>query len=131
MKPSQFTDDAREVEAKAREIYDQCGIEFNINSPKQLGDILFNKLNLPKPMKYGKGKTISTAVDVLEDLAENHKDKFVIFWKEFGRVFKEGVEVTCGASALRAAASGNASPGTWPSPTSAGAGAASDRARLL
>ena len=42
---------------------------FNINSPKQLGDVLFNKLNLPKPMKYGKGKTISTAVDVLEELA--------------------------------------------------------------
>ena len=42
--------------------------EFNINSPKQLGDVLFNKLNLPKPVKYGKGKTISTAVDVLEGL---------------------------------------------------------------
>ena len=45
--------------------------EFNINSPKQLGDVLFNKLNLPKPVKYGKGKTISTAVDVLEGLAAN------------------------------------------------------------
>jgi DNA polymerase-1 len=62
----------REVAAKAREIYDQCGVEFNINSPKQLGDVLFNKLNLPKPVKYGKGKTISTAVDVLEGLAEDH-----------------------------------------------------------
>jgi DNA polymerase-1 len=62
----------REVEAKAREIYDQCGLEFNINSPKQLGDVLFNRLNLPKPVKYGKGKTISTAVDVLEGLAEDH-----------------------------------------------------------
>ncbi len=48
------------------------GIEFNINSPKQLGDVLFNKLNLPKPVKYGKGKTISTAVDVLEGLAAEH-----------------------------------------------------------
>jgi DNA polymerase-1 len=35
--------------------------------------VLFNKLNLPKPVKYGKGKTISTAVDVLEGLAENHE----------------------------------------------------------
>jgi DNA polymerase-1 len=62
----------REVEAKAREIYQLSGSEFNINSPRQLGDVLFNKMNLPKPVKYGKGKTISTAVDVLEGLAETH-----------------------------------------------------------
>ena len=62
----------REIAAKAKEIYDSAGYEFNISSPKQLGDVLFNKLNLPKPVKYGKGKTISTAVDVLEGLAEDH-----------------------------------------------------------
>ena len=45
---------------------------FNINSPKQLGDVLFNKMMLPKPMKYGKGKVVSTAQDVLEELAEHH-----------------------------------------------------------
>ena len=63
----------REVEAKAREIWQLSGSEFNINSPRQLGDVLFNKMNLPKPVKYGKGKTISTAVDVLETLAETHE----------------------------------------------------------
>jgi DNA polymerase-1 len=63
----------REIDAKAREIYGHCGLEFNINSPRQLGDVLFNKLNLPKPVKYGKGKTISTAVDVLEGLAADHE----------------------------------------------------------
>jgi DNA polymerase I len=62
----------REIDAKAKEIYECSGSEFNISSPKQLGDVLFNKLNLPKPVKYGKGKTISTAVDVLEGLAETH-----------------------------------------------------------
>jgi DNA polymerase-1 len=61
-----------EIAAKAKEIYVSAGHEFNISSPKQLGDVLFNKLNLPKPVKYGKGKTISTAVDVLEGLAEDH-----------------------------------------------------------
>jgi len=61
-----------EIAAKAKEIYESTGYEFNISSPKQLGDVLFNKLNLPKPVKYGKGKTISTAVDVLEGLAEDH-----------------------------------------------------------
>jgi DNA polymerase-1 len=62
----------QEIDAKAKEIYECCGAEFNVNSPKQLGDVLFNKLNLPKPVKYGKGKTISTAVDVLESLALTH-----------------------------------------------------------
>ena len=62
----------REIEIKAREIYELAGAEFNVASPKQLGDVLFNKLNLPKPVKYGKGKTISTAVDVLEGLAEDY-----------------------------------------------------------
>jgi DNA polymerase-1 len=63
----------REAEAKAREIYERCGVEFNISSPKQLGDVLFNKLALPIPVKYGKGKKISTAVDILEGLAEDHE----------------------------------------------------------
>jgi len=63
----------REAEAKARDIYERCGLEFNINSPKQLGDVLFNKLALPMPAKYGKGKKISTAVDVLEGLAADHE----------------------------------------------------------
>jgi DNA polymerase I len=63
----------REAEAKARDIYELCGVEFNINSPKQLGDVLFNKLALPMPVKYGKGKKISTAVDVLEGLAADHE----------------------------------------------------------
>ncbi|MFZ0477745.1 MAG: DNA polymerase I [Terriglobales bacterium] len=62
-----------EADAKARDIYERCGMEFNINSPKQLGDVLFNKLALPMPVKYGKGKKISTAVDVLEGLAEEHE----------------------------------------------------------
>ena len=57
---------------KAKEIYEVAGTEFNIGSPKQLGDVLFNRMNLPKPVKYGKGRTISTAVDVLETLAEDH-----------------------------------------------------------
>jgi len=58
---------------KQREIHAIAGIEFNVNSPRQLGDVLFNQLGLPKPVKYGKGKTISTAVDVLEELAVEHE----------------------------------------------------------
>ncbi len=62
----------REIAVKEKEIHQIAGTEFNVGSPRQLGDVLFNKLNLPKPVKYGKGRTISTAVDVLETLAEDH-----------------------------------------------------------
>src|SRR6266496_6347520 len=62
----------REIAIQAKEIYEVAGMEFNVGSPKQLGDVLFNRMNLPKPVKYGKGRMISTAVDVLEELAENH-----------------------------------------------------------
>jgi DNA polymerase I len=62
-----------DIEKLAKRIYALAKVEFNINSPKQLGDILFNQLMLPKPMKAGKGKAISTAVDVLEELAPQHE----------------------------------------------------------
>jgi len=76
-----------EIDTKAREIYGHCGFEFNIGSPKQLGDVLFNKLNLPKPVKYGKGKMISTAVDVLEGLAANHEvPRLVLEYRQLSKL---------------------------------------------
>ncbi|HEX4021395.1 MAG TPA: DNA polymerase I [Acidobacteriaceae bacterium] len=60
------------LHALGEQIFEQAGHRFNINSPKQLGDVLFNKMNLPKPMKYGRGKVVSTAQDVLEELSEHH-----------------------------------------------------------
>ena len=77
----------RECATVARDIYEKSGSEFNINSPKQLGDVLFNKLNLPKPFKYGKGKTISTAVDVLEGLAAVHEvPKLVLDYRQLSKL---------------------------------------------
>ena len=61
-----------DMDTLAEKIYEGSGHRFNINSPKQLGDVLFNRMNLAKPMKYGKGRVISTAQDVLEDLAQLH-----------------------------------------------------------
>lgn len=58
-----------EVESK---IYEQVGEKFNINSPKQVGDMLFGKLNLKaKGMKSKTG--YSTSAKVLETLAEEHQ----------------------------------------------------------
>jgi DNA polymerase-1 len=55
------------------EIYALAGKPFNIGSPQQLGRVLFEDLGLPSPMKRGKSKAISTAADVLEELAANHE----------------------------------------------------------
>lgn len=52
-------------------IYTQAGEEFNINSPKQLGVILFEKMGLPGAKKTKTG--YSTAADILEKLAPDHK----------------------------------------------------------
>jgi DNA polymerase-1 len=61
-----------ELQRLSGEIYDLAGKPFNINSPQQLGKVLFDDMQLPTPVKYGKGKSISTAADVLEALAPNY-----------------------------------------------------------
>ncbi|MCH8267630.1 MAG: DNA polymerase I [Acidobacteria bacterium] len=62
-----------EVERLTGEIYKLTGAEFNINSPKQLGEVLFEKMGLPASRKSGKSKSFSTAVDVLEQLSALHE----------------------------------------------------------
>lgn len=59
------------IEQLENRIYEAAGEEFNINSPKQLGVILFEKLNLPNGKKTKTG--YSTAADVLEKLAPEHQ----------------------------------------------------------
>ncbi|MBQ5950655.1 MAG: DNA polymerase I [Lachnospiraceae bacterium] len=58
------------IRALEQEIYEESGEVFNINSPKQLGEILFEKMNLPYGKKTKSG--YSTAADVLEKLAPTH-----------------------------------------------------------
>jgi DNA polymerase I len=62
----------RDIARLTAEIHELAGKPFNISSPQQLGRILFEDLGLPAPMKYGKGKVISTAADVLDELAPNY-----------------------------------------------------------
>ena len=58
------------VDRLTKEIYDLCDMEFNINSPKQLGEVLFEKLELPAIKKTKSG--YSTAEEVLERLKYKH-----------------------------------------------------------
>jgi DNA polymerase-1 len=62
----------QELVARSRRIFDLAGVEFNINSPRQLSEVLFDKLQLPSGKRTGKTRTASTAVDVLEELALVH-----------------------------------------------------------
>ena len=62
----------KEVRRLEKEIWELAGLEFNVNSPTQLAEILFDKLNLQLPARRGKGKVRSTAVDILEEMAGQH-----------------------------------------------------------
>ena len=64
---------ADELTRVGEQIFSLAGRRFNINSPKQLGEVLFTDLQLPAPASRGKGKAVSTAQDVLENLAEAHE----------------------------------------------------------
>ncbi len=59
---------ARELEKIEEDIYREAGMEFNINSPQQLGFVLFEKLQLPVQRKTSKTKNYSTDVKVLKKL---------------------------------------------------------------
>lgn len=59
-----------EIEALQKQIYEEVGYEFNINSPKQLGDALFVKLGLPSGKKTKTG--YSTNAEILEKLRYDH-----------------------------------------------------------
>ena len=58
------------VDEMTRKIYDACGFEFNLNSPKQLGEALFEKMGIPAKKKTKSG--YSTSADVLEELAADY-----------------------------------------------------------
>jgi len=64
---------AIELERVGERIFELAGRRFNINSPKQLGEVLFTHLGLPAPAARGKSKSVSTAQDVLEQLAEQNE----------------------------------------------------------
>jgi len=71
-----------ELALRSTRIYELAGVEFNINSPKQLADVLFEKLQLPVGRRTGRTKAVSTAVEVLEELALTHElPRLVLEWR--------------------------------------------------
>jgi DNA polymerase-1 len=71
-----------ELDSLSAHIFGLAGGEFNINSPKQLGEVLFDRLQLQSSKKTGKTKATSTAMDVLEELALTHElPGLVLKWR--------------------------------------------------
>src|SRR6478752_7297347 len=78
----QSTHVEQELAARSAKIFELAGQEFNINSPKQLSEILFDKLQLPALKRNAKTKTASTAVEVLEELALGHDlPRLILDWR--------------------------------------------------
>jgi DNA polymerase-1 len=68
-------------------IFELAGQRFNINSPKQLGQVLFTHLGLQPPPGRSKSKAPSTAVDVLEQLADQHEvPKLVLEYRHLSKL---------------------------------------------
>jgi len=77
----------RDLNALTFRIYSLAGQEFNVNSPKQLGEILFDKLQLPALKKTGKTRSASTAVEVLEELAQSHElPRLILDWRSLHKL---------------------------------------------
>ncbi|SDN55984.1 DNA polymerase I [Alkalicoccus daliensis] len=83
-----LTERLNEMEAK---IHDLAGTSFNINSPKQLGEILFDKLQLPVIKKTKTG--YSTSADVLEKLADQHEIiQEILLYRQLGKLNSTYIE---------------------------------------
>jgi DNA polymerase-1 len=68
------------------EIYEQAGRKFNVGSPKQLGEILFDEMGL-EGGKKGKTGAYATGVDILEDLATEHQlPRLILDWRQLSKL---------------------------------------------
>ena len=73
----------QELAQRSAAIFEMAGGEFNINSPKQLSEVLFDKLQLPVLKRTGTSKAPSTAVEVLEELALTHDiPRQILEWRQ-------------------------------------------------
>ncbi|WP_226680318.1 DNA polymerase I [Sutcliffiella horikoshii] len=85
------TDLGEKLEKIEEKIFELAGEKFNINSPKQLGVILFEKLGLPPVKKTKTG--YSTSADVLEKLAEKHEIiQQILHYRQLGKLKSTYIE---------------------------------------
>jgi DNA polymerase-1 len=84
----------RELDKLTAKIYKMAGTEFNINSPKQLGEILFGKMNIKTSRKKNASGSFSTKVEVLEELeADNPIIKEIMAYRELQKLLSTYIDV--------------------------------------
>ena len=88
----------RELDILTKKIYTQAGMEFNINSPKQLGEVLFGKIGIKSQGKNKVKKNasggFSTKVSILEELEENNPIiKEILFYRELQKLLSTYIDV--------------------------------------
>ena len=77
----------QELTRLMKQVYDLAGGEFNIGSPKQLAEVLFDRLGLPVLKRTGTSKAPSTAVEVLEELALTHElPRLILEWRGMSKL---------------------------------------------
>lgn len=74
------------INVLTNEIYDISGIEFNISSPKQLGKVLFEKLNIPYPKKI-KDNNYSTSIEILSKLTNYEIVNKVLEYRSLAKIY--------------------------------------------
>jgi len=84
----------KELDILTKKIYKQAGVEFNINSPKQLGEIIFGNLGMKSSKKKSATGNFSTKVSVLEELAEeNEIIKEILAYRELQKLLSTYIDV--------------------------------------
>jgi DNA polymerase-1 len=84
----------KELDKLTKKIYEMTGMEFNINSPKQLGEVLFEKMGLKSNKKRGASGSFSTKLSVLEELGEENKVvKEILAYRELQKLLSTYIDV--------------------------------------
>jgi len=84
----------KELDILTKKIYQEAGTEFNINSPKQMGEVLFGKMGIKTSKKKNASGSFSTKVSILEELEEeNPIVKEVLAYRELQKLLSTYIDV--------------------------------------
>ncbi len=84
----------QELDKLTEKIYKMAGTEFNINSPKQMGEVLFGKMGMKKGGKKSASGSFSTKVSILEELAESNPIiKEILAYRELQKLLSTYIDV--------------------------------------
>lgn len=86
-----------ELDKLTQKIYSMAGVEFNINSPKQMGEVLFGKMGMKSSKKKNASGSFSTKVAVLEELQEDNPIiKEILAYRELQKLLSTYIDVIPG-----------------------------------